>query len=53
MKARLATYEAQTRPLLDYYKAARLLYRVDGTREPEAIYNDVAGIIAAEQVMNS
>jgi len=53
VQARLATYEAQTRPLLDYYKAARLLYKVDGTRDPEAIYNDVVGIVAMEQVMNS
>src|SRR6476619_950311 len=41
VKARLATYEEQTRPLIDYYKAASLLHVVDGTREPEAIYNDI------------
>ena len=44
VKARLATYEEQTRPLIDYYKAAGLLRTVDGTREPEAIYEDVARI---------
>jgi adenylate kinase len=53
VQARLATYEEQTRPLIDYYKAAGLLHAVDGTREPEAIYNDVARIVSAEQVMNS
>jgi adenylate kinase len=41
VKARLATYEAQTRPLIEYYKSAGLLRTVDGTREPEAIYEDV------------
>jgi adenylate kinase len=41
VKARLATYEKQTQPLVDYYKAAGLLRTVDGTGEPEAIYDDV------------
>lgn len=45
VKARLATYEEQTRPLIDYYKAAKLLRTVDGTREPEAIYEDVARVV--------
>lgn len=48
VKARLATYEEKTRPLIDYYKAAGLLQTVDGTPEPEAIYEDVARIVAAE-----
>ncbi|HEY8184500.1 MAG TPA: adenylate kinase [Pyrinomonadaceae bacterium] len=48
VQARLATYEEQTRPLLDYYKAANLLHIVDGTREPEAIYRDIVGIVTAE-----
>ena len=41
VKARLETYEAQTRPLIDYYKAAGLLRTVDGTRDPETIYDDI------------
>ena len=53
VKARLATYEKQTQPLIDYYKAAGLLHVVDGTRGPEAIYNDVARIVSAAQVMDS
>ena len=52
VKARLATYEERTRPLIEYYKAAGVLRSVDGTREPEAIYNDVARIAAAEQVIS-
>src|SRR5689334_2532229 len=43
--ARLATYEAQTQPLIDYYKTAGLLHEVDGTRKPEAIYRDIERIV--------
>jgi len=53
VKARLATYEKQTQPLIDYYKAAGLLHVVDGTRGAEEIYNDVARIVSAAQVMDS
>lgn len=50
VQARLATYEEQTRPLLDYYnKAASLLHVVDGTREPELIYEDIEKILKSEK----
>jgi len=45
VRKRLATYEEQTRPLVEYYKAAGLLHTVDGTREPEAIYEDIIRIL--------
>ena len=48
VEARLATYEAQTRPLLDYYRSKELLRVVDGTREPEAIYKDIESIVNGE-----
>ena len=41
IKARLATYERDTRPLLDYYEKTGRLVRVDGTRDTEAIYADI------------
>lgn len=41
VNARLATFEEQTRPLVDYYKSKGVLRTVDGTREPEAIYADI------------
>ena len=50
VKARLATYEQQTKPLIDYYKSAGVLRTVDGTREPEKIYGDVAQVV---QEMNT
>jgi adenylate kinase len=49
VQARLATYEVQTRPLLDYYKAANLLHVVDGTREPETIYKDIVQMVTGDR----
>ena len=46
VQTRLATYEKKTQPLIDYYKSAGLLRTVDGTREPEAIYEDVKSALA-------
>ncbi len=48
VKARLATYEEQTRPLVEYYKSASLLRIVDGTREPEEIYQEILPQINAD-----
>ena len=48
VQARLATFENQTRPLIDYYQALNLLHRVDGTREPEAIYADIERIVMGD-----
>jgi adenylate kinase len=41
VRARLATYEQQTRPLIEFYETAGLLRTVDGTRDPEVIYQDI------------
>ena len=46
VRTRLATYEEQTQPLIDYYQAAGLLNVVDGTREPEVIYQDIERILS-------
>ena len=48
IKARLATYERDTRPLLDYYERTGRLRRVDGTRDAEAIYADVEKAVTGE-----
>lgn len=45
IKVRLETYEQQTRPLLDYYASSKRLHRVDGTREPEIIYAEIAAML--------
>ena len=49
IKARLATYEQETRPLLDYYERTGRLRRVDGTRDAEAIYADIERIVNREE----
>ena len=41
VKARLATYEEQTRPLIEYYQSTGLLRTVDGTREREEVYKEI------------
>lgn len=48
VQARFTTYEEQTRPLLDYYKAANVLHVVDGTRKPEVIYCDIVKMVTAD-----
>ena len=45
VRARLATFEAQTRPLIEFYQAAGVLRTVDGTRDPEVIYQDIERIV--------
>lgn len=45
VRARLATYEEQTEPLIEFYRAAGLLRTVDGTRDPEVIYQDIERIV--------
>jgi adenylate kinase len=49
VQARLATFHEQTRPLLDYYQASNRLRRVDGTRDPEAIYADIERIVMSDE----
>jgi adenylate kinase len=45
VRARLATYEEQTRPLIDFYRSKNLLHVVDGTGTPEAIYEQIERIV--------
>jgi adenylate kinase len=50
IKVRLATYEEQTRPLVDYYQSSGRLYRVDGTQNLEAIFHEIEGIISGNDL---
>lgn len=45
VKVRLATYEEQTKPLLDYYENSGRLLRVDGNQEVEEIYSELEKLI--------
>jgi adenylate kinase len=49
IKNRLETYERDTQPLLNYYGSSRRLRRVDGAREPEAIYADIEKIVTVDE----
>lgn len=48
VRKRLATYEEQTRPLLDYYASKNLLRVVDGNRKRESVYQDIAAVVSDE-----
>lgn len=43
VKARLNTYHEQTQPLIDYYKKAGKLIDIDGTQDPEKVFEDIIG----------
>lgn len=45
VKVRLATYEQQTKPLLDYYQNSGRLKKVNGTGDLEAIYQEIEKLI--------
>lgn len=45
VKVRLATYEENTKPLLDYYENSGRLQKVDGTRELETIYQELEKLV--------
>lgn len=49
VKARLETYEEQTRPLIAYYRSAGLLRSVDGAKQPEEIYENLLPHINADR----
>jgi adenylate kinase len=53
VRARLATYEEMTEPLIDYYRKAGLLHVVDGTREPEAIYQHIEQILSHKEAQEA
>ena len=45
VSTRLATYDEQTKPLLDYYANSRRLKKVDGTGDVEQIYSQLETLI--------
>lgn len=46
VKDRLATYHAQTEPLLPFYEARGLLQRIDGTLEMDAVTAEMERVLA-------
>lgn len=47
VKKRLDVYHAQTQPLIAYYKKANILKTVDGTREMDAVFQEIVNILGA------
>ena len=47
VQKRLTVYHEQTQPLIDYYKAAGVLAEVDGTKDLEAVFQDIVKILGA------
>lgn len=45
VSTRLATYDEQTRPLIDYYESSQRLQKVDGTGDVEQIYTELDRLI--------
>lgn len=45
VSTRLATYDEQTKPLLDYYETSGRLTKVDGTGDVEQIYSELEKLI--------
>lgn len=45
VKVRLATYEEQTKPLLDYYEKSGRLQKIDGNKNVEEIYSELEKLI--------
>lgn len=45
VKNRLRVYEDMTKPLIDYYMQQGLLINIDGNREPDKIFEDVAKVL--------
>ena len=45
VKKRLDVYHEQTQPLIDYYEKEGVLKNVDGTKDMNAVFNDICGIL--------
>jgi adenylate kinase family enzyme len=44
MQKRIVTYNEHTLPIINYYAERKLVFEVDGTQTPDAVYADVAKI---------
>jgi adenylate kinase len=45
LQTRLVEFKAKTEPLLSYYDKDSALHRVDGNRDREAVFSDIAALI--------
>ena len=47
VQKRLTVYHDQTQPLIDYYKGQGVLRSVDGTKDLDAVFEEITGILEA------
>ena len=45
LQTRLAEFKAKTEPLLSFYEKDAALHRIDGNRDREAVFGDIAALI--------
>lgn len=45
LPTRLAEFKGKTEPLLSYYEKNGALHRIDGNRDRDAVFSDVAGLV--------
>ena len=50
IQTRLELYERQTKPLIDWYRERQLLASIDGTKDPDGIFQLVVDAIEARRV---
>ena len=48
IRQRLVGYEQQTRPLLEYYRQRGLLRSIDGTGDPDAVFDRIKHVLDTE-----
>lgn len=47
VQKRLTVYHEQTQPLIEYYKAEKILATVDGTQDMEQVFQDIIAVLGA------
>lgn len=45
VRNRLAVYETSTSPLIDYYRGNGILVQIDGSKEPDAVFEEIKRVI--------
>jgi adenylate kinase len=45
LQMRLAEFRSKTEPLLSFYEKDEALHRIDGNRDREAVFADIAALI--------
>lgn len=52
VEKRLKVYHDQTQPLIDYYKKKSIMITVDGTRNPEEVFEEIVKLVSNKEKAN-